>query len=142
MAAPLPGWFKKAVIYQIYPQSFYDSNNDGIGDLPGIISKLDYIASLGVNTLWLNPIFDSPFQDAGYDVRDYYKVAERYGTMEDLKNLFASKSPMEAVITSVNIKVSQKYSSPKRENMYPSGTKSTTVLINVSRELVPLFPTA
>ena len=89
MAAPLPGWFKKAVIYQIYPQSFYDSNNDGIGDLPGIISKLDYIASLGVNTLWLNPIFDSPFQDAGYDVRDYYKVAERYGTMEDLKNLFA-----------------------------------------------------
>ena len=88
MAAPLPEWFKKAVIYQIYPQSFYDSN-DGIGDLPGIIAKLDYIASLGVNTLWLNPIFDSPFQDAGYDVRDYCKVAERYGTMEDLKNLFA-----------------------------------------------------
>ena len=88
MSAPTPEWFKHAVIYQIYPQSFCDSNGDGIGDLQGIISKLDYIQGLGVNTLWLNPIFDSPFGDAGYDVRDYRKVAERYGTLDDLKQLF------------------------------------------------------
>jgi glycosidase len=83
-----PAWLEDAVIYQIYPQSFYDSNGDGIGDIPGIIAKLDYIQSLGVNTCWLNPCFISPFQDAGYDVADYYKVAERYGTNFDLKRLF------------------------------------------------------
>jgi len=85
-----PSWLEKAVFYQIYPQSFYDSNNDGIGDLPGIIKKLAYLQSLGVNALWINPCFVSPFQDAGYDIADYYKVAPRYGTNEDLKNLFAA----------------------------------------------------
>ncbi len=89
MAHENPEWLKKAVFYQIYPQSFYDSNGDGIGDIPGIIEKLDYIAFLGVNALWINPCFVSPFQDAGYDVADYYQVASRYGTNEDLKALFA-----------------------------------------------------
>ena len=84
-----PRWFHNAVIYEIYPQSFYDSNGDGIGDLPGIIAKLDYVASLGVNAVWLNPCFASPFQDAGYDVRDYCRVAPRYGTNDDLRNLFS-----------------------------------------------------
>ena len=81
-------WLKNAIFYEIYPQSFRDANGDGIGDLPGIIEKLDYVKSLGCNALWLNPCFDSPFKDAGYDVRDYKKVAERYGTNEDLKALF------------------------------------------------------
>ena len=81
-------WLKKAVFYEIYPQSFCDSNGDGIGDFNGIISKLDYIKSLGANALWINPCFDSPFKDAGYDVRDYKKAAERYGTNEDLYRLF------------------------------------------------------
>lgn len=81
-------WLKKAVFYEIYPQSFCDSNGDGIGDFNGIISKLDYIKSLGANALWINPCYDSPFTDAGYDVRDYKKVAERYGTNEDLYRLF------------------------------------------------------
>ncbi|MBN1310495.1 MAG: glycosylase [Anaerolineae bacterium] len=84
----IPSWLKDTVFYEIYPQSFYDTNQDGIGDLPGIIDKLDYIQSLGVNALWLNPCFESPFQDAGYDVSDYYKVAPRYGTNNDLKCLF------------------------------------------------------
>ncbi len=84
----VPDWLTKAVFYQIYPQSFYDSNGDGIGDLPGITSKLDYIKSLGVTAVWLNPIYDSPFGDAGYDVRDYLKIAPRYGTNEDAKKLF------------------------------------------------------
>jgi len=83
-----PEWLKEAIFYQIYPQSFYDSNSDGIGDLNGIIQKLEYIQDLGVNALWLNPCFVSPFQDAGYDVADYYKVAPRYGTNADLKKLF------------------------------------------------------
>jgi len=83
-----PNWLPRAIFYQIYPQSFYDSNDDGIGDIPGIIEKLDYIAWLGVNALWLNPCFVSPFQDAGYDVADFYNVAPRYGTNEDLKRLF------------------------------------------------------
>lgn len=85
-----PSWLEKAVFYQIYPQSFYDSNDDGIGDIPGIIEKLGYLESLGVTGLWINPCFVSPFQDAGYDIADYYKVAPRYGTNQDLKDLFSS----------------------------------------------------
>ena len=81
-------WLKDAVFYEIYPQSFYDTNGDGIGDIDGIIEKLDYVLSLGCNALWLNPCFDSPFRDGGYDVRDYRKVAPRYGTNSDLYRLF------------------------------------------------------
>jgi maltose alpha-D-glucosyltransferase/alpha-amylase len=84
-----PRWVDHAVVYQIYPQTFYDSNGDGIGDLPGIIAKLDYVKSLGVDAIWLNPFFDSPFNDAGYDIRNYYRVAPRYGTNEDARRLFA-----------------------------------------------------
>ena len=80
-------WLKNAVFYQIYPQSFCDSNSDGIGDLRGIVTKLDYIKNLGCNALWINPIYDSPFMDAGYDVRDYKKIAPRYGTMDDFMHL-------------------------------------------------------
>ena len=84
----LPAWLKSAVFYEIYPQSFYDTNRDGIGDLNGIIQKLDYVKSLGCNALWINPCFESPFMDAGYDVSDYKKIAPRYGTNEDAKRLF------------------------------------------------------
>ncbi|MCD7745315.1 MAG: DUF3459 domain-containing protein [Lachnospiraceae bacterium] len=84
----MPKWLKDAVFYEIYPQSFYDTNGDGIGDFIGIIEKLDYIRDLGCNALWINPCFDSPFKDAGYDVRDYKKVAPRYGTNSDLYRLF------------------------------------------------------
>lgn len=81
-------WLKHAVIYQIYPQSFFDTNGDGIGDINGISEKLDYIRELGCDLLWINPCFDSPFHDAGYDVRDYKKVAPRYGANDDLRRLF------------------------------------------------------
>ncbi|MDP4202107.1 MAG: alpha-amylase family glycosyl hydrolase, partial [Bacteroidota bacterium] len=84
-----PDWAKNAVFYQIYPQTFYDSDGDGIGDLKGITQKLDYIKSLGVDAIWLNPFFESPFCDAGYDISDYYKVAHRYGTNNDAKTRFA-----------------------------------------------------
>ena len=82
-------WMKDAIFYEIYPQSFFDTNGDGIGDINGITEKLEYIQSLGCDALWLNPCFDSPFRDAGYDVRDYRKVASRYGTNDDLYRLFA-----------------------------------------------------
>lgn len=84
----LPAWLKNAVFYEIYPQSFQDSNGDGIGDIPGMIARLDYVASLGCNAIWVNPWYDSPFGDAGYDVRDYKKIAPRYGTNEDAKRFF------------------------------------------------------
>ena len=84
----MPAWLKDAVFYEIYPQTFYDANGDGIGDIEGIIEKLDYIKDLGCNALWINPWYDSPFRDAGYDVRDYLKIAPRYGTNEDAARLF------------------------------------------------------
>lgn len=80
-------WWKEAVIYQIYPRSFCDSNGDGIGDLPGIISKLDYLKDLGVTAIWCSPFYDSPNDDNGYDIRDYQKIMTEFGTMEDFDTL-------------------------------------------------------
>lgn len=88
-SAPGPAWARDAVFYEIYPQTFYDSNADGIGDLPGIIEKLDYVKSLGVSAIWLNPFYASSFRDAGYDITDFYSVAKRYGTNADARRLFA-----------------------------------------------------
>ncbi len=88
MANNVPSWLRQSIFYEIYPQSFNDTNSDGIGDLQGIIEKLDYVKYLGCNAIWMNPCFVSPFCDAGYDVADYYKVAPRYGTNEDAKILF------------------------------------------------------
>ena len=81
-------WLNDAVFYEIYPQSFCDTNGDGIGDIPGIISRLDYVKSIGCNALWINPWYDSPFMDGGYDVRDFKAIAPRYGTMADAQELF------------------------------------------------------
>ncbi len=80
-------WWKEAIVYQIYPRSFKDSNGDGIGDIPGIIQKLDYIKSLGVDVIWLCPVYDSPNDDNGYDIRDYRNIHKEFGTMTDLENL-------------------------------------------------------
>lgn len=93
-------WLDNAVFYEIYPQSFNDTNADGIGDFQGIIEKLDYIKELGCNAIWINPCFLSPFGDAGYDVADYCRVAPRYGTNEDLKRVFeeAHKRDMHVLL--------------------------------------------
>lgn len=82
-------WWKKEVGYQIYPRSFYDSNNDGIGDLNGITEKLDYLKNLGITLIWVCPIFKSPMDDNGYDISDYYDVNPEFGTKEDLEKLIA-----------------------------------------------------
>ena len=82
-------WWKSAVIYQIYPRSFMDANGDGIGDLPGVISKLDYLADLGINAIWLSPVFRSPQDDNGYDVSDYRDIDPLFGTLADMDRLIA-----------------------------------------------------
>src|SRR4030042_6138939 len=80
-------WWQKAVFYQVYPRSFADGNGDGIGDIPGIISRLDYLAGLGVDAIWLSPHYPSPLFDCGYDIADYTGVASEYGTMDDFRSL-------------------------------------------------------
>ena len=82
-------WWKKAVVYQIYPKSFNDTTGNGTGDIQGIIEKLDYLKELGVEVLWLTPIYKSPQRDNGYDISDYYAIHEEYGTMEDFDRLLA-----------------------------------------------------
>ena len=86
---PTPAWWKEAVFYQIYPRSFRDADGDGIGDIRGMIEKLDYLKDLGINALWLSPIYDSPQDDNGYDIRDYRKIDPMFGTMEDFDELLA-----------------------------------------------------
>ncbi|MDP4114221.1 MAG: alpha-amylase family glycosyl hydrolase, partial [Bacillota bacterium] len=80
-------WWKEAVVYQIYPRSFYDANGDGFGDLQGVIQKLDYIKNLGADVIWLSPVFDSPQDDNGYDISDYKNMYEKFGTNEDMFQL-------------------------------------------------------
>jgi oligo-1,6-glucosidase len=80
-------WWKEAVVYQIYPRSFKDSNGDGIGDVQGIISKLDHLKELGIDVIWLSPVYKSPNDDNGYDISEYQKIMDEFGTMEDFNNL-------------------------------------------------------
>lgn len=87
MEEMMNNWWKKAVIYQIYPRSFKDSNDDGIGDINGIIEKLTYLEKLGVDGIWLSPIYQSPMIDNGYDISDYYKIDPLFGTMADFEAL-------------------------------------------------------
>jgi glycosidase len=85
----LKKWWKESSVYQVYPASFCDSNGDGVGDIQGIISKLDHIKNLGADIVWLNPVFASPQVDMGYDISDYYAIYPPYGTLQDLDQLAA-----------------------------------------------------
>ena len=89
VAATVPrrAWWKEAVVYQVYPRSFQDSDGNGMGDIPGIISRLDYIKSLGVDVVWLNPVYQSPNDDNGYDISDYRAIMREMGTMADFDRL-------------------------------------------------------
>lgn len=91
-------WWHDKVAYQIYPKSFYDSNGDGIGDIPGIIDKLDYLKDLGVDIIWLSPCYQSPLADQGYDISDYYAIDPRFGTMEDMDRLIAEAKDRDMYI--------------------------------------------
>lgn len=91
-------WWQDKVAYQIYPKSFYDTNGDGIGDLPGIIEKLDYLKELGIDIVWLSPCYRSPLADQGYDISDYYDIDPRFGTMEDMDRLIAEAKKRDMYI--------------------------------------------
>ena len=80
-------WWKNAVIYQIYPRSFQDSNGDGIGDLKGIIKRLDYLSDLGIDAIWLSPVYKSPQDDNGYDIADYQDIEPMFGCLDDMEEL-------------------------------------------------------
>lgn len=82
-------WWQKSVIYQIYPRSFYDSNGDGVGDLKGIIQKLDYLQKLGIDAIWLSPVYRSPQDDNGYDISDYQDIDPLFGSLSDMDELIA-----------------------------------------------------
>src|ERR1051325_6151052 len=84
-----PLWYKDAIIYEVHVRTFYDSNNDGIGDFSGIIEKLDYLQDLGVNAIWVLPFYPSPLRDDGYDIADYLNIHPSYGKLEDLKLFLA-----------------------------------------------------
>ena len=83
-------WWKESIVYQIYPRSFKDSNGDGIGDLNGITEKMDYLEKLGINVLWLSPVYKSPNDDNGYDISDYQDIMDEFGTMEDFDRMLAA----------------------------------------------------
>ena len=91
-------WWKEAVVYQIYPRSFMDSNGDGIGDLNGITEKLEYLKELGIDVIWLSPVYQSPNDDNGYDISDYQAIMEEFGTMEDYDRMLARAHELEIKI--------------------------------------------
>ncbi len=115
-------WLKNAVIYHIYPSSFQDSDGDGIGDLEGIRSRLDYVKACGFNTIWLSPVFESPFEDGGYDITDYYKVDPRFGTNTQLVELIRDAMQRESAsaldswpdIRRINTRGSASHAAPTR----------------------------
>lgn len=117
-------WWKEQVVYQIYPRSFLDSNGDGIGDLRGIISKLDYLKELGVGIVWLSPVYSSPNKDNGYDISDYYNIHEEFGTMEDMDELIRKakeigiKIIMDLVINHTSTKHPWFINSRKKDSPY------------------------
>ncbi len=119
-AATAQPWWKGAAIYQIYPRSFADSNGDGIGDLPGIIDKLDYVASLGVDAVWLSPFFTSPMRDFGYDVADYTAVDPVFGTMADFDALVA-----KAHALGLKVIIDQVYSHSSDQNGWFQESRSS-----------------
>jgi glucan 1,6-alpha-glucosidase len=90
-------WWKDSVVYQIYPRSFQDSNGDGIGDIPGIISRLDYLKELGIDVIWLSPVYRSPQDDNGYDISDYRDIDPMFGTLSDMEELIRYHEQLDLI---------------------------------------------
>jgi maltose alpha-D-glucosyltransferase/alpha-amylase len=119
-----PLWYKDAVLYELHVRAFFDSNNDGIGDLPGLIEKLDYLQDLGVTCLWLLPFFPSPLKDDGYDISDYLNIHPMYGTMEDFKTFLAAAHDrgLQVMIELVMNHTSDQHAWFQRARQAPKGT--------------------
>ena len=134
-------WWHEKVAYQIYPKSFYDSNGDGIGDIPGIIEKLDYLKALGVDIVWISPCYPSPFADQGYDISDYYNINPVFGTLEDMDRLLAEAKKRDmyvlmsmsgfkkpAKIRTENTAISSTLPTKKKANCHATGAVTSVVL--------------
>lgn len=132
-------WWHDKIAYQIYPKSFYDTNADGIGDLRGVISKLDYLKDLGIDIIWLSPIYQSPFIDQGYDISDYYKIAPEFGTMEDFDELLAEakKRDMYIVMDLVINHCSDKHEWFQKALADPDGEYGTYFYIREGKDSNP-----
>ena len=109
-------WWHNKVAYQIYPKSFNDTNGDGIGDIKGIIDKLDYLKELGIDIIWISPIYQSPFVDQGYDISDYYRIDEKFGTMEDFDTLLEEAKSRDMHIVKPLFKQARMVSEGVRES--------------------------
>ena len=121
-------WWKEAVVYQVYPRSFADSNGDGIGDLNGITEHLDYLQLLGVDVIWLSPVYQSPNDDNGYDVSDYRQIMSEFGTMEDLSGCCRKRIAEESGSSWIS------WSITRLMNMHGSlraGTKGTANIASI-----------
>ena len=132
-------WWHNKVAYQIYPKSFYDSNGDGIGDIPGIIEKLDYLKELGVDIIWLSPVYRSPLADQGYDISDYYNIDPRFGTMEDMDRLLAeaAKRDLHIVMDLVVNHCSDEHEWFRRACEDPEGEYGRFFYLQKLRKAVP-----
>ena len=133
-------WWHDKVAYQIYPKSFMDSNGDGIGDLRGIISKLDYLKELGIDILWLSPIYRSPLVDQGYDISDYYAIGDQFGTMEEFDELIAEtkKRNMYVLMDLVVNHCSSEHEWFKKAMADPDGEYSDYFYIRESKDGQPI----
>ena len=133
-------WWHDKVAYQIYPKSFLDTNGDGIGDLRGIISKLDYLKELGIDIIWLSPIYKSPFVDQGYDISDYYAIAQEFGTMEEFDELLAEakKRGMYIVMDLVVNHCSDQHEWFKKALADPDGEKTAGSRAIIARILAEM----
>lgn len=132
-------WWQDKVAYQIYPKSFYDSNGDGIGDIPGIISKLDYLHDLGIDILWISPVYTSPLADQGYDIADYYSIDPRFGTMEDMEELIAEakKRKMDILMDLVVNHCSDEHEWFQQAMADPEGTYGNFFYLSDKKDGVP-----
>lgn len=132
-------WWQDKVAYQIYPKSFYDSNGDGIGDIPGIISKLDYLHDLGIDILWISPVYTSPLADQGYDIADYYSIDPRFGTMEDMEELIAEakKLKMDILMDLVVNHCSDEHEWFQQAMADPEGTYGNFFYLSDKKDGVP-----
>lgn len=130
-------WWQKEVVYQVYPRSFKDSNHDGVGDLPGIIEKLDYLDNLGIDILWISPFFKSPMIDNGYDISDYYQVDPLYGTNEDLEKLIfeSKKRGIKILFDLVVNHCSDQHEWFKKTIENPEGPESKYFILKTGQEL-------
>ena len=139
-------WWKESVVYQVYPRSFCDSNGDGMGDINGITSKLDYLQELGINVIWLSPVYQSPNDDNGYDISDYQAIMKEFGTMEDFDRMLEEahtrgiKIVMDLVVNHTSDEHAWFMESKTRIVIIISGVREKTAKSRITGVLFSMVP--